>query len=370
MLVKKTLKLKLETTPEDRAVLYKTLQVYNQALNQIARIAFCVEAFSRNRLYYRAYGQVRTTSLLPSRLICEAIREVSWAYRYHARRNQLLNFNSTSFHLHRTAFKIKGNAVSTLTIKGRLNLLLCPCDYHQQYMGWRHREAKVVLDMKNAKVYLCLTVEKEVEQVKPKEVIGVDMGRANLATCSTGLNFKGRHAEHIRRHHSEVRKELQTKGTRSAKRRLNAIGRRENGILSWMLHNISKRIVEEAKQRSAVIALEDLTHIRENAKVRKGQRYLHHSWAFARLQSFIVYKAGEAGIPIVWVNPAYSSQLCSRCGEMGIRYGHSFFCPHCLYTTFADFNASHNLRLRGQDLLGLALAGEPHSRASVTADVH
>lgn len=370
MLVRKTIKVKLETTPSDRLILFRTLEAYSQALNRIAQIAFFARAFSRNKLYRFAYREIRAESPLPARLVCEAIRQVSWAYRHWKRRSQLLNFSGNSFHLHRASFKVKQDRVSISVIGGRLNLPIHFCNYHQQYMQWQQKEAKVVLDMRKAKVYLCLTIEKEVEPIKPVSVIGVDIGRSNLATCSTGLNFNGKKAEHIRRHYAKVRKSLQLKGTRSAKRRLKAVGRRENGILSWMLHNISKRIVEEARQRSAVIALEKLSYIRQRTKTRKKERYLHHSWAFAKLQNFIGYKAGEAGIPIIRVEPAYSSQLCSRCGKFGIRNNSHFHCSHCHYQTFADFNASHNLRLRGQDLLGVAHVGEPYSRAKATADVH
>jgi transposase len=57
----------------------------------------------------------------------------------------------------------------------------------------------------------------------------------------------------------------------------------------------------------------------------------------------------------VWtVNPAWTSQTCSRCGERGVRVerpddteemrgGEHFFCPHCQMSLHADVNAARNI---------------------------
>ena len=57
----------------------------------------------------------------------------------------------------------------------------------------------------------------------------------------------------------------------------------------------------------------------------------------------------------VWtVNPAWTSQTCSRCGERGVRVkrpddteemrgGEHFFCPHCQMKLHADVNAARNI---------------------------
>jgi tRNA(Ile2) C34 agmatinyltransferase TiaS len=50
------------------------------------------------------------------------------------------------------------------------------------------------------------------------------------------------------------------------------------------------------------------------------------------------YKALAAGVPLVLVNPAYTSQTCHQCGEHGIRNGKSFKCPSCSWSGDADFN--------------------------------
>ncbi|GHH66198.1 hypothetical protein FHS35_008766 [Streptomyces umbrinus] len=46
---------------------------------------------------------------------------------------------------------------------------------------------------------------------------------------------------------------------------------------------------------------------------RKPQRTTLHSWPFAQLGGFIAYKARRAGVPVIHIDPAYTSQECSQC---------------------------------------------------------
>ena len=39
-------------------------------------------------------------------------------------------------------------------------------------------------------------------------------------------------------------------------------------------------------------------------------RYIHNSWSFHQIRSFIEYKAREAGIPVIIVNPRNTSREC------------------------------------------------------------
>jgi transposase len=96
--------------------------------------------------------------------------------------------------------------------------------------------------------------------------------------------------------------------------------------------------------------LEDLTHIRARLTVRKRQRTRQHNWSFGQLRSFIAYKAQQAGVPVMFVNPRNTSRACNRCGFVSKRNRKSqaeFSCIRCGYTAHADFNAAKNLAVRG-----------------------
>ena len=68
-----------------------------------------------------------------------------------------------------------------------------------------------------------------------------------------------------------------------------------------------------------------------------------NSWAYYQLQQFVDYKAQLAGVPVQYIEPAYTSQTCHKCGCIGNRNGKVFKCPHCGYTGHADVNASWNI---------------------------
>jgi putative transposase len=105
--------------------------------------------------------------------------------------------------------------------------------------------------------------------------------------------------------------------------------------------------VSTAKGTRRGLALEDLKNIRSRVNGSKRQRRVLHSWAFRQLREFIAYKAALAGVPMVYVNPAYTSQTCSRCGhcERANRRSQArFLCVACGFSTHADLNAAENIR--------------------------
>ena len=110
-------------------------------------------------------------------------------------------------------------------------------------------------------------------------------------------------------------------------------------------HKISKQIVNSC-QPGDVIIMEDLKYIRECVKVAKKQRHIQHSWAFGQLGQFIEYKAAQHGVKVIYVDPRYTSQRCSRCGytAKSNRSCHMFKCQSCGYIVNADINAACNIR--------------------------
>ncbi|MFF2478795.1 zinc ribbon domain-containing protein [Streptomyces sp. NPDC058066] len=93
------------------------------------------------------------------------------------------------------------------------------------------------------------------------------------------------------------------------------------------------------------------TGIRARVRLRKPQRATHSSWAFAQLGAFIAYKARRAGVPVVFVDPAYTSQQCCECGHIDKvnRASQALFtCRNCGVVAHADRNASHNVARKGE----------------------
>ncbi|MER5914954.1 transposase, partial [Streptomyces sp. NPDC001982] len=92
---------------------------------------------------------------------------------------------------------------------------------------------------------------------------------------------------------------------------------------------------------------------RERVRLRKPQRATHSSWSFAQLGAFIAYKARRAGVPVVYVDPAYTSRTCAECGHIdrANRVSQAWFaCRSCGFVDHADRNGSRNIRARAWEL--------------------
>lgn len=152
--------------------------------------------------------------------------------------------------------------------------------------------------------------------IDPQGFIGVDLGIKNVATTSDGKLFCGKSLEEKRTRYLKLRTALQKKGTKSAKRHLKRISKKESNFRKDTNHCISKQIVETAKDTGRGISLEKLENIRDRVTVRKSQRAQIASWSFFQLQTFIEYKAQRDGIPVVYIDPAYTSRECHACGHV------------------------------------------------------
>ena len=191
-------------------------------------------------------------------------------------------------------------------------------------------------------------------------VLGVDLGIDTIAATSTGKMWPGGYLNHRREQYEQVRGSLQQRGTQSAHRTIKSVGGRETRWADDYLHCISKALVQEADAYDCdAIAFEELTHIRDQMPPVKK----FHDWAFRRLYEYTEYKAEEYGIDVVQVNPAYTSQRCSKCGttlEANRPNGdHHFECQKCGYAVHADYNASKNIAMKHVRRRQTSIGGRP-----------
>jgi putative transposase len=111
---------------------------------------------------------------------------------------------------------------------------------------------------------------------------------------------------------------------------------------------VSKQIVSYAVKHHRMIVVENLENVRKPKSRIRG--YVETSqWAFYQLLGFIQYKAALYGMIVATVNPAYTSQNCSRCGERNPPNGKKYVCEHCGHTDHRDANAAFNIAKRGAE---------------------
>jgi putative transposase len=255
---------------------------------------------------------------------------------------------------------------SLATVVGRVELSFTVPAHLTAYVGYKTCSAD--LCHRNGRYTLHIVVSIPEPMVEPsKVVVGVDLGLNRPAVTSTRHFLGERRWKEQERRTFRLKRKLQAKGTRSARRHLKKVSGKQFRRRKDHDHVLSKRIVQNTPT-GATIALENLKHIRESSrmgrgkptsKMRDNKRRLH-GWSFAQLYSFVEYKAEARGIRVVKVDPRHTSQTCSFCRfqHRSNRRSQSLFkCRECGYTLNADLNASYNIREKY--LSSLATVGTP-----------
>jgi putative transposase len=240
--------------------------------------------------------------------------------------------------------------VSLLTLQGREVVAMV---YGEYQAGYLHRlKGQVDLVYRDSTFFLYATIDLPDETpIEPTRFLGVDLGIANLATDSDGHIYTGEQVERVRQRCATARQTYQHTGTKAAKRRLKHMAGKEARFRRAVNHTIAKRLVAYAKDTKAALVLEELTNIRDRITVRRKHRNKQHSWSFRQLREYLVYKAQQAGVPLVCVDPRNTSRTCACCGfvdKRNRRRQAEFSCLRCRYTAHADHNAARTLATRGE----------------------
>ncbi|HEU4782978.1 MAG TPA: RNA-guided endonuclease TnpB family protein [Ktedonobacterales bacterium] len=354
--MKQTLLVKLAPTPNQHASLLRTLERFNAACNAIAAVAFAERCANKIELQRLIYYDIREQFGLSSQMTIRAISKVSEAYKRDRSKQPHFRPHGAMVYDERILSFPRIDRASLLTLDGRVEV---PFRFGAYAEGMLQRtRGQADLLYRNDTFFLAITVDApESTPTDTDDFLGVDLGIIQLATTSDGafLNYsagpKHSHMNQVRARYSRFRAKLQKQGTKSAKRLLRKRSGREKRFAKDVNHCLSKAIVQTAKGTSRGIALEDLQGIRERAKrtVTKRHRRVLHTWSFFQLRAFIAYKAALAGVRVVYVNPAYTSQTCSACGhcEQANRKTQSkFLCTSCGFSAHADVNAAINIGSR------------------------
>ena len=202
------------------------------------------------------------------------------------------------------------------------------------------------IEVDNHCYYITFDVEEET-QYEPDGFIGIDLnatGHSAVLAVNGKILKRGKQAPHIKKTYASIRRKLQRKKQMAS---LKKVKNREARRIRDMNHKLSREIVDLARAKRMGIRMEDLKHIRErtNNKSSRKTRRITNNWNFYQLRQFIEYKARICGVPLEFINPAYTSKTCSRCRELGDRNRKTFKCPTCGHADHADANAAFNIAL-------------------------
>jgi IS605 OrfB family transposase len=327
----------------------------NAAASYCATVAWQERITNKNTLHHVVYGPTRVTYGLGAQLACCARDKAAEAVRA-ARANgsetcPTFKADSSLRYDARTYRLISLDRVSLNTLTGRVVGQLVLGEFQRRHLydtSWQIGGAELV--QRGGQFYLHIPQTKaNPAPDEPSGFLGVDLGIVNLAVDSDGETYSGASVQRIRERRFQHRQRLQRANTRRARWRLRQLARKESRFQKDVNHCISKQLVQKARTTRKALALEDLNGIRQRVTVRREQRRVRQRWAFRQLRTFVSYKAAQAGVVLVAIDPRNTSRTCSVCGhcEKANRPDQAHFrCLQCGYSAAADTNAAQNIASR------------------------
>ncbi len=347
----------LQPDEEQKKVLLNTLQQANAACNAISAYAFQNKAFSKFNIQKAIYHQIRESFNLSAQIVVRCIGKVADSYKLDRDKQRSFRpYGAIAYDSRILRYYTDKCMLSIWTTNGREKMPFVCNDHVSKLLQYQQGESDLAYS--KGKFFLLATcdIPNEAEQ-EFDDILGLDLGIVNLATDSdgeqhTGTPAAGKDVDDIRKWYEQRKATLQSVGTKSAKKRLKKLSKKEHLFKRDTNHCLSKKLVSKAKCTNRAIALEDLSGIRKGTKprprwIRKAQRSQHSKWAFAQLRSFIEYKSEMKGITVLLVDPRNTSRTFSWCGhcEKANRKNQSnFVCKKCSHAINADVNAAINIK--------------------------
>lgn len=347
--MKLTAKVKLESG--DKHALLRTLEAANECADWISEQAWHAKTFAPYSIHKVTYTEARIRTGLTAQVVIRAISKVADSYKLDKKVQRTFRpHGAIAYDPRILRWDIAKRRVSIWTVEGRREFSFVGGERQYALLATQHGESDLIYQ--RGEFYLAATCDApEAAPISAAGFLGVDLGIAQIAVDSDGRQYSGSQIKSVRCRHRRLRRKLQKKQTRAAKRRLKKLSGKEQRFARHTNHVISKEIVACAEGTQRGLKLEDLSGIRDRVDTvcRRKQRVILHSWAFHQLFAFISYKAALAGVPLALVNPRNTSRECSACGcvEKRNRPNQSKFrCVSCGFAAHADWNAALVIRSR------------------------
>ena len=361
-----TAKIQIIAAETDKVLLDETMSVYRNACNYVSDYVFRTHDLKQFSLNKALYSTLREKFNLKSQMAQSVLKTVIARYKtILENQNEWIkpSFKKPQYDLvWNRDYSLTQNRFSINTLNGRVKLSYFSDGMSKYFDHTIYKFGTAKLVNKHGKYYLHIPVTYEVEESNISDicnVVGIDRG-INFVVATYDSKHKsgfvsGKAIKQKRAKYSKLRKELQMRHTPSSRRRLKAIGQRENRWMQDINHQVSKALVEN-NPKHTLFVLEDLSGIRNaTERVKTKDRYVSVSWSFYDLEQKLIYKAKQNQSSVIKVDPRYTSQCCPCCGHVEKsnrnKKIHLFTCKKCGYKSNDDRIGAMNLYRMGIDYL-------------------
>ena len=361
-----TAKIQIIAAETDKVLLDETMSVYRNACNYVSDYVFRTHDLKQFSLNKALYSILREKFNLKSQMAQSVLKTVIARYKtILENQNEWIkpSFKKPQYDLvWNRDYSLTQNRFSINTLNGRVKLSYFSDGMSKYFDHTIYKFGTAKLVNKHGKYYLHIPVTYEVEESNISDicnVVGIDRG-INFVVATYDSKHKsgfvsGKAIKQKRAKYSKLRKELQMRHTPSSRRRLKAIGQRENRWMQDINHQVSKALVEN-NPKHTLFVLEDLSGIRNaTERVKTKDRYVSVSWSFYDLEQKLIYKAKQNQSSVIKVDPRYTSQCCPCCGHVEKsnrnKKIHLFTCKKCGYKSNDDRIGAMNLYRMGINYL-------------------
>lgn len=365
MLFTVTAKIQIIVSLEQSQLLDETLETYRNACNFVANYVYQTHNLKQYSLNKALYYRLRDEFGLKSQMSQSVFKTVIARFKTILENQHKWikpDFSKPQYDLvWNKDYSLNDKVFSVNTLLGRVKLPYFITGM-EKYFNNSYSFGTAKLVKKHGKYFLHIPMTTAVLESIDSDVcnvVGVDRG-INFIVATYNSKHKsgfisGKIIKQNRVRYKQLRKELQQRQTSSARRRLKAIGQRENRWMQDVNHCVSKALVENNPKHTFFV-LEDLSGIRSvTERVCCKNRYVSVSWSFYDLEQKLKYKAALNESSVINVNSRYTSQICPICGHTEKsnrnKHWHIFKCKCCGYTSNDDRIGAMNLYRMGINYL-------------------
>jgi len=361
-----TAKIQISVNADSKVLLDETMSVYSDACNYVSNYVFRTHDLKQFSLNKVLYSTLRERFGLKSQMAQSVFKTVIARYKTILENQKEWikpSFKKPQYDLvWNRDYSLTQNCFSVNTLNGRVKLPYFAEGMSKYFNHDIYKFGTAKLVNKYGKYFLHIPVTYDIEESNISDicnVVGIDRG-INFVVATYDSKHKsdfisGKAIKQKRANYSKLRKELQMRQTPSARRRLKAIGQRENRWMQDVNHCVSKALVE-SNPKHTLFVLEDLSGVRNaTERVRTKDRYVSVSWSFYDLEQKLIYKAKQNQSTVIKVDPRYTSQCCPICGHIEKNNRnkriHLFTCKNCGYKSNDDRIGAMNLYRMGINYL-------------------
>ena len=220
--------------------------------------------------------------------------------------------------------------------KKRAETINLPLKHHKHSLKFKNnnwlRKSSIQLEIKEGKYYLNIFWEKENIKKENKFKIGIDQGYNKLISDSNGVHW-GKDLKQI-----YIKLANKKRGSKNF-----------NQLLTYKRNKINEvvnRFIDFYKDTD--IVCEDLKRVKHASKLYKKTNNKLQYWSYKQVLDKLNSLSELKGFKLIKVEPAYTSQTCSKCGQAikANRNGELYNCS-CGLLIDADTNAAINILHRG-----------------------